>query len=391
MADRQFDIVIFGATGFTGGLVAQYLAQVSASQPLRWALAGRNEVKLAGVRKELNLKDGQVAPELLIADVNDSDSLKKLVEVTKVVITTVGPYDKYGEPLVKACAVAGTHYVDLTGEPQFSSRMRERYHDLAQLNGARIVPSCGFESVPPDIGTLFAIKELRSRVGVNAWEHAAVTVRCGIEVSGRISGGTWHSAVEAMSQAPKWMRNRPKLPAGNVSPVKPIPYREKRIDRWAIPIFTIDPEVVCHSALERKDYGRRFQYGHYHFGKSLLPVAAGLVGLSGVFTLAQFEPTKQWLLKLKKSGDGPTEAQRANGWFRISFIAEAAGKTAVTQVSGGDPFYGDTAKMLAESALCLALDSNLPDAAGVLTPASGIGEALIPRLEKAGIQFSVIA
>lgn len=390
MSTRAFDVVLFGATGFTGGLVADYLAQASIRQPMRWAIAGRNAAKLKAVAERVSAVPGASVPMVVLAHSDDEASLSDMAVSTKVVITTVGPYALYGEPLVKACAEAGTHYVDLTGEPQFVDAIRTRWQETAARTGARIVPSCGFESIPPDIGTLYTVQQLRKQLNAQTWADASVSVRGGVEAGGSFSGGTWHSAVEAMSSSRQWMRNRPKHAKDNVHRVRASFFKDRRLNRWACAMPTIDPEVVRHTARVRGDYGGRFAYGHYILMKRLLPLAAGIVGIAGIFTLAQFGPTKNWLLQQKLPGDGPNEATRAKGWFRMSFVGEAAGASVVCQVEGGDPGYGDTAKMLAEAGLCLALDQGLPEAAGVITPASAMGEVLIPRLERAGIHFKTL-
>jgi short subunit dehydrogenase-like uncharacterized protein len=393
MSSRPYDIVLFGATGFTGGLVADYLAAASTREPLRWAIAGRNPRKLAEVLTRLEKVPGATPPTVLMADVEDPESLAELAAATTAVITTVGPYAQFGEPLVQACAEAGTHYVDLTGEPQFVWQMRERWHEVALRTGARIVNSCGFESIPPDIGTLYAINQLRNRIGAAAWDNMAkVTVMCGVEAGGGISGGTWHSAVGAMSQPRTFLASRPKKikgdPVGGIA--RPL-FREARWQRWAVAMPTIDPEVVKQSARLRGDYGHRFAYGHYLLSKRLWLIGAGVAGIAGIFSLAQFGPSREWLLKQKPQGEGPSDVARAKGWFRMHFIADADGNAVQCEVSGGDPGYGDTAKMLAEAGLCLALDRHLPRAAGVITPAAAMGEVLIPRLERAGILFSTVA
>lgn len=386
---RRFDLVLFGATGFTGGLVADYLARVSVQETFSWALAGRNLGKLESVRQRVAAVAGSVAPDIIAADVDDAAAMAALAASTTAVITTVGPYWLYGEALVKAAATAGTHYVDLTGEPQFVHLMREKYDALAKQTGARIVNSCGFESIPPDIAVLRAVNLLRDRLGDNAFNQADVVVMGGVEGGGEISGGTWHSAVEAMASARHWLGNRPKPARDNVHAVK-IPFlHEKNWQRWAMNMPTIDPEVVRHSARVRGDYGRTFAYGHFMAMKNPLLLAGLAAGIGGVFTLAQFGATKNWLLKQKLPGDGPDEAAREKGWFHMNVTAKAAGETVVCRLSGGDPGYGDTAKMLAEAGLCLALDKNLPPVAGVITPASAMGEVLIPRLERAGLCFEV--
>ncbi|MDP2227964.1 MAG: saccharopine dehydrogenase NADP-binding domain-containing protein [Moraxellaceae bacterium] len=387
---RSYDVVVFGATGFTGGLVADYLAEVSRHEKFTWALAGRNPDKLEAVRDRVAAVAGATVPALLRADINAPASMTELAASATTVITTVGPYVRYGEPILRACAEAGTHYVDLTGEPQFVQAMREKYDTLAKATGARIVNSCGFESIPPDMAVFYAVQELKNRLGERVFADADVEVRGGVEAGGTFSGGTWHSAIEAMATARQWMRHRPRPPRDNVHAVKTPLYKDAHFDRWACNMPTIDPEVVRHTARVRGDYGRTFAYGHFLMMKNPVALAGLLAGIGGIFTLAQFGPTRNLLLKVRDPGEGPSAAQREKGWFHMNVVAQAAGTTVLCRLAGGDPGYGDTSKMMAEAALCLALDKKLPDAAGLITPASAMGAALIPRLERAGLVFSVL-
>lgn len=388
MTGRRFDLVLFGATGFTGGLVAEYLAQVSRQESFTWALAGRSIDKLSAVRERLI--GAASVPELLVADVDDASTIRALAASAAVVITTVGPYALYGEPLLRACAESGTHYVDLTGEPQFVSAMRERYNGLAKKTGARIVNSCGFESIPPDLTVLVALNALKKRIGELPFQAANIVVKGGVQAGGQLSGGTWHSAVEAMSTARDWMRNRPQVSRDHVHAVKIPFYHDRHFGLWAMNMPTIDPEVVRHSARVRGDYGHSFSYGHFLMMKNPLALAGVAAGVGSVFALAQFRPTRNWLLKQRLPGEGPSENQRAKGWFHMNVVVQGGGETVCCRMVGGDPGYGDTAKMLAEAGLCLALDRNLPAHAGVITPASAMGEALVPRLHRAGISLSVL-
>lgn len=388
MTGRRFDLVLFGATGFTGGLVAEYLAQVSRQESFTWALAGRSIDKLSAVRERLT--GAASVPELLVADVDDASAIRALAASAAVVITTVGHYALYGEPLLRACAESGTHYVDLTGEPQFVSAMRERYNGLAKKTGARIVNSCGFESIPPDLTVLMALNALKKRIGELPFQTANIVVKGGVQAGGQLSGGTWHSAVEAMSTARDWMRNRPQVSRDHVHAVKIPFYHDRHFGLWAMNMPTIDPDVVRHSARVRGDYGHSFSYGHFLMMKNPLALAGVAAGVGSVFALAQFRTTRNWLLKQRLPGEGPSENQRAKGWFHMNVVVQGGGETVCCRMVGGDPGYGDTAKMLAEAGLCLALDRNLPAHAGVITPASAMGEALVPRLHRAGISLSVL-
>jgi short subunit dehydrogenase-like uncharacterized protein len=382
---RPFDIVLFGATGFTGALTAEYLAKNGGK--LRWALAGRNLEKLERVRARLDALGGASRPELLQADVSDPESVRKLAESTRVAISTVGPYLLYGEPLVAACAAAGTDYLDLTGEAPFVTRMAARYHAQAEANRAKILNSCGYDSIPHDLGVLFAVNALRRGMSDAEAAAASVTVEGFMRGSGQISGGTWQSmlAVLAEGAAPSG-ESRP--PGRSIGPV-PARIRYRKEQRaWAVPMPTIDPEVVCRSARLLPTYGREFHYGHYLAMKHL-PQVIGFVFGAGLFvSLARFKPTRLLLAKLKTSGQGPSEAERAKSFFEVQFVAQAGSRRVRCRVRGGDPGYGETAKMLAESALCLVQDrERLPALYGVVPTAAALGDVLTQRLQRAGIVF----
>jgi short subunit dehydrogenase-like uncharacterized protein len=388
MTDRQYDVVLFGATGFTGQLTAEYLAR-KAGPETRGALAGRNLAKLEEVRRrlaEINIACAKLP--LIEADVNDPASMRAMAASTKVVITTVGPYIQYGEPLVAACAAAGTDYVDLTGEPEFVDLMWLRYHEQAVESGARIIHCCGFDSIPHDLGVLYTVNQLP--------EDVSISVNGFVRVGGTFSGGTYHSAINAAAGLRNAARNasqrrklesRPDSRRVHGSPGKP--HRASAAGGWAVPFPTIDPQIVLRSARALPRYGPDFSYAHYLVVPNA-PTVAALVGGAGIgIALAQFAPTRELLLKVKDPGEGPSQEQRDKSWFRVRFFAEAGGKQITTEVSGGDPGYGETAKMLGESALCLAHDE-LPVTAGQVTTAAAMGQRLIDRLTAAGITFTVV-
>src|SRR5215218_891658 len=386
-AQRDHDVVLFGATGFTGGLTAEYLAR-NAPEGTRWALAGRNPDKLAGVRERLAAIDPACAElELLEADSGDADSLRAVAERTHVVATTVGPYLKLGEPLVAACAAAGTDYADLTGEPEFVDRMYVRHHAAAVASGARLVHACGFDSIPHDLGVLFTVEQLP--------EGVPLTVRGFVSAGAKPSAGTFHSAVTQFSRLRQagvaYVERRRIEPRGQrkVSSVKDPARYERSLGAWALPLPTIDPQVVKRSAGALERYGPDFSYGHYAAVKRL-PVALGTVGgVGAMLALSQLPPTRSWLLGRMRSGDGPSPERRERSWFKVRFVGEGGGRRVVTEVAGGDPGYDETAKMHAESALCLATD-NLPPTSGQVTTAVAMGDALIARLRRAGIRFDVL-
>ncbi|MHB2000982.1 MAG: saccharopine dehydrogenase family protein [Solirubrobacteraceae bacterium] len=381
-SDREHDVVLFGATGFTGALTAEYLAG-HAPEGLRWAIAGRSESRLEALRQRL----GADVP-LVVADVDDRASLRALAESTRIAMSTVGPYLRYGEGLVEACALAGTDYLDLTGEPEFVDRMYIRHEEQALASGARLIHCCGFDSIPHDLGAQFTVEQLP--------EGVPLKVEGFVRARGAISGGTLHSAVGAFSRLRDSMgaaRERKRLdtrPAGRrIHGIAGIPHNEEGLG-WVLPMPTIDPQVILRSAAALPRYGPDFSYGHYLVAGSL-PLAGAIAGGTlGAIALSQLRPTRKLLLDRLAPGQGPDAERRARNRFTVRFVGEGGGQRVVTEVSGGDPGYGETAKMLAESALCVAGD-DLPELAGQLTSAVAMGAPLRERLMGAGIEFRVVS
>ena len=384
-ASRDHDLVLLGATGFTGELTAAYLAK-NAPQGLRWALAGRNQQKLSAVRERLAQLDPELKNLPLVhADSSDETSLRALAESARVVITTVGPYLEHGGPLVAACAAAGTDYVDLTGEPEFVDRMYLEHHDAAVASGARIVHACGFDSIPHDLGAWFTVSKLG--------DTDPITLRGVVRAGGMASGGTFASAMGAMSRAKQMRqamvarRKKEGRPEGRKSrAVSGKPHRDSDLGLYLLPMPTIDPFVVARSGAALASYGPDFRYSHYAGLKTLRYTLGGVAVVSGVVVAAQVPPLRNFLKKRLPQGSGPSAERRAKSWFTVDFVGESAGRTVHTRVSGGDPGYDETAKMLAESALCLALDDN-PQTSGQVTTAQAMAENLTRRLQVAGITF----
>jgi short subunit dehydrogenase-like uncharacterized protein len=382
---RRYDVVLFGATGFTGGLTAEYLAR-AVPPKASWALAGRNTAKLEIVRDRLGVLWSGLP--LLQADVTDPASLRELAESTRVLITTVGPYVTHGEPLVAACAEAGTDYVDLTGEPEFVDRCYARYHARAVQTGARLVHSCGYDSIPHDLGVYFTVRQLPAGVPLR--------VRGFVRVHGRFSGGTFQSAITGFSRvrhnvaAHRERRRLEPRPADRrARSVGGRLHHDKDAHAWVMPLPTIDGQVVARSARALDRYGPDFTYTHFAAARKLRSLLGGTATVAGAFALAQVPPARRWLERRVPAGSGPSAERRARSWFTIRFVGEGGGRRVITEVSGGDPGYDETAKMLAESALCLAFD-DLPPTSGQVTTAAAMGDALIERLEKAGITFTVL-
>ncbi|MEH1011781.1 saccharopine dehydrogenase NADP-binding domain-containing protein [Micromonospora sp. CPCC 206060] len=385
---RSYDVVLFGATGFTGALTAEYLAR-HAPGSLRWALAGRNADKLAALRDRLTAINPACAElPLLHADTTDADSVRRVAESARVVATTVGPFISYGEPLVAACARAGTDYLDITGEPEFVDLMYLRHHATAAASGARLVHACGFDSIPHDLGVWYTVRHLPA--------DGPISVDGFVRAGGRFSAGTYHSALTALARARQTAAAARSRRVAEPRPadrrVRAVPGRLSRrsdLGRWVVPLPTIDPQIVRRSAAALPGYGPDFCYRHFLAVKRLPTVLAGAAGLAGLTALVRIPPTRRWLFGRLSFGQGPSAEQRAASWFRVRFVGTAAGRRVVTEVSGGDPGYDETAKMLAESAMCLALD-DLPATSGQVTPAVAMGGTLVDRLTRAGITFRVL-
>ena len=386
-AQRPYDIVLFGATGFVGALTAEYLARHTPGD-CRWAIAGRSRAKLERLRDRLAATDPSCADLPLIeADADDPGSLRELAGSTRVVATTVGPYVWYGEALVAACAEAGTDYTDLTGEPEFVDAMFVRHDGRARETGARIVHACGFDSVPHDLGVHFTVQQLP--------EGVPLTVDGFVRSNAMFSGGTMASALTAMGRSRESMRaaherrlHEPRLVGRRARAPLGAPHFSRETGAWAIPLPTIDGQIVARSARGLERYGPDFRYRHYAAVKSLPMALGGPAAVGAGFALAQIPAARRWLMDRYEPGDGPSTDRRAKSWFSVRFVGEGGGRRVFTEVSGGDPGYDETAKMLAESALCLAFDE-LPVLAGQLTSAVAMGDALRERLVKAGVTFRV--
>ncbi len=385
---RPFDLILFGATGYTGALAAEYLARY-APRELRWAIAGRSRSKLDELAARL--AHGGSRPKCIEADTLDPASMDRLAQSARAVISTVGPYMLLGEALVKACAEHGTRYADITGEAEFVDRMWLKYHDMAVRSGARIVHCCGFEALVPDLGAYYAVRQLP--------EDVPIRLEGFVRVDATISKGTpLHSVVTALSRMEQ-RRNAHR--ERNAAEPRPVNRRigattqrlhfKRALGAWAVPFPSVDPQIVRRSAAALDCYGPDFRYGHYLQVPSFGKLAGLLTGAAGLFAASQISVTRKWLLSLRPPGSGPTIAERERGSFRIVFLGEGGGVKIRTEVSGGDPGYGETSKMLAEAGLCLALDELPVGRAGSLTPVVAMGDALLKRVQAAGIHFEVLS
>jgi short subunit dehydrogenase-like uncharacterized protein len=412
-ADRDFDLVLHGATGFTGRLVAEYLLgrYGAPGTDLRWALSGRSEEKLARVREELARETGVAGAKelpLLVADADDTAALEVLAARTRVVCTTVGPYAKYGSTLVAACAAAGTHYCDLTGEVHWMRRMIDLHAAAAQASGARIVHTCGFDSIPSDLGVHVLQAAMRERFGAPAG-HVKLRVK---GASGGMSGGTVASMLNMLEEAERdpsvrrlmadpYALNPEGERRGPDGPDPRGPAWDDDFDSWTAPFVmgAINTRVVRRTnALEGYAYGRDFRYDEAMLtgpGPAGWAKATGVsVGTGAVMVAGAVGPLRGLLGRaLPKPGEGPSKETREKGYFDLRLHGAIGGDSSRSlrvRVTGDrDPGYGSTAKMLGESAVCLAKDE-LAVQGGFWTPASAMGDALRRRLEaNAGLAFTV--
>ncbi|MEU9332649.1 saccharopine dehydrogenase NADP-binding domain-containing protein [Streptomyces sp. NPDC048290] len=383
--DRAYDIVLFGATGFVGVLTAEYLA-AHAPKEVRWAVAGRSERKLRELCERL---PGGERVGVLPTDAGDPAALRALAGQTRVIATTVGPYLTYGEELVAACADLGTDYLDLSGEPEFVDLMYVRHDSRARETGARLLHAAGFDSIPYDLGAYFTVRQLP--------EGVPLTVDGYVTADAMFSGGTFASTLGQMARlrqmgaaARDRRRHEPRLVERRATAPTGVPRFAPEVGAWALPMPTLDPQIVRRSAHALERYGPDFRYRQY-FAVRRLPAALGGVTAFGALAAAvQLPPARRWLSDRYRPGDGPDAERRERSWFSVRFVGEGGGRRVYTEVSGGDPGYGETAKMFAEAALSFALDP-LPDTAGQVTTAAAMGDALTERLVRAGIVFRVAA
>lgn len=410
-AKPDYDVVIFGATSFVGQILVRYLWQQygATGEPLRWALAGRSKKKLEVVRASLAQAFDERALELplLVADAQDVEALTALCQRTRVVASTVGPYALYGEPLVRACVDHGTDYCDLSGEVQWMRRMITRHEETASRSGARLIHSCGFDSIPSDLGVYFLQQEAMA-----AHSRPATRIRMRVErTKGSLSGGTIASLLNVVKEAVgnRALRKELANPYSLCPPDHPFTERQPSIrrttwdpvlQRWTAPFFmaAVNTRVVLRSnALNRAAYGPDFRYDEaimLSAGPRGWWRAWGITIATQIFTLAvSLRPLRALMERfvLPAPGEGPDQAAQSRGHFSLLFVGETGtGERLVCRVTGDrDPGYGSTAKMLGEAAICLATDPEvrrLPG--GFWTPATAFGAPLLTRLEQnAGLTF----
>ena len=395
---KTLDLIIWGATGFTGQLVSQYINNTYSNTNLKWGIAGRNKEKIFFIANKLKINDNRV----FIADSNNIESLIKLTSQTKVICTTVGPYAKLGTNLIEACISSGTNYCDITGETQWIRRIIDKYHKLAEQKSIKIINSCGFDSIPSDMGVYYSQKRIFEKTG----EYASMINMRVAGAKGGISGGTYNSLSYVLEEARADSNVRKTLinpyglnPVGKqTGPDKQDLQRvifDKISNSWIAPFVMagINTKIVrrSHALIDFK-YGSDFSYDEAILtGRGVSGQIKGYLSLIPIFLATRKKGSAIKNLVdyiLPKSGEGPSETKRINGYYNLRFYVTVGSKTYVSKVIGDmDPGYGSTSKMLAESGVCLALDKT-PETFGILTPSSGLGDSLLKRLqENAGLTF----
>ena len=389
--NREYDLIIYGASGFTGRLAVEYLDENYSD--LNWAIAGRNEDKLVNISKNSKCK-----PDYFIADSEDNENLLRIASKTRVIASLAGPFNKYSNNLVTQCVEAGTHYLDITGENIWVRDLIDKHHEVAEKKQIKIIPSCGYDSIPSDMGCFYLQRSLNQELQRIDGYHRG---------NGGVSGGTIESAFSMRNYKSKYSMGHPFLlnskeyiKTQNISENKDnfkIKYIDD-IELWSAPfVMAIANTRVVRRSSEIHDknqasYGSEFKYQEYMMLKkysSAFLVTAGLA----VFGLMLISPISGLFRKLfTKAGNGPDKKTRENGWFESIFIGKNKNneKYKLRMFCKGDPGYKSTAKLICESALCLALNSeNLPNtnAGGVLTTSTGLGSTLIDRLKNADVLF----
>lgn len=385
--NKKFDIIIYGATGFTGSLGAKYMDKYS--NEFKWAIAGRDSNKLEKLQNEIPGK-----PEIVIADANDEQALLKLTASTKVVASYAGPFNKYSNLLVKACVETGTHYVDITGEAIWVRDLIDNYHQRCIDNKIKIIPACGYDSIPSDLGTYFTAKQVNEPLkSIFAYHN----------MSGGVSGGTIESAFTMRDFKSKHKMGHPFLlnPEGSYSKNQKLLSKDyfsikknKKLNKWVIPFvmaITNTRPVRRSAALmeaKQQSYGPDFVYNEFQMVNKYSVALITTVSLA-VLGMIIVSPFRNFLRKFfPKPGTGPNEKTRNNGWYEALFVAKTTkNQEYVYRMYGkGDPGYKSTSMFLVESAISLLNNSDIGEY-GVLTPATGLGDDLIIRLKDQGVLF----
>ena len=372
MVEKEYDLIIHGATGFTGQLICEYIYKHNDSKLIKWAISGRNLSKLESISKKYNI-------DLFKVDSFEEKTLDLVTSKAKVIISVVGPYAIYGKQLIESCVNNNCHYLDITGESSFVQYVKNNYSKKAIDANTMLINCCGFESIPPDIGTYYSVKQLNEK---------NIDIKCYMKTKGQISGGTWASFLNHFNSS----KIKKKIKANSIKKEKSknkILFYNKELKKWALIFPDIDQYIIRSSSKLMNHYGSNVKFVKYMLFKSLVRIVGLLIPLFFISILAKFKTSKKWLESFIPSGTGPSKQQREKHWFEYILIGKTQKEKIITTVKGGDPGYGETSKFVAEMGLALILDTDqLNYKKGVLTPAACAGDVILKRLQKAGIEFS---
>lgn len=398
---KKYDVILYGASGFTGKQTVAYFLK-TAPASLKWAIAGRNQEKLSLVLRELNIEPNRI--DIIVADSQDPVAIDNMVRSTKVILSTAGPYRLYGENIIASSAKHGVDYVDITGETAFIRSMMDKYEAMAKKSGAKIIPFCGFDSIPSDIGVFALCNHIQKK-----FFSLTDSVKGAFTIKGGLNGGTLHSMI-TMMETGDWekMKDPTLLNSGLLEGVNFLEdsfeiHLDKSLNRWLAPFVMgiINTRVVNRSAAlffkSKKPYGPNFSYSEYHnLGDWWNPISAFVMAKiqSGFNSFSQSPFVRSMMQKFGPApSEGPSEITMNSGFFRLEMIGNAVGgqRATLTISENGDPGNRATVKFVCESALALALERDkLPGGKGLsgfLTPATGLGQVLIERLIVAGVKF----
>jgi short subunit dehydrogenase-like uncharacterized protein len=379
--DKEYDIVLLGATGFTGQIIAKYLDEHIGREEARFAIAGRSEAKLKAIKEGLT----NTKPNIILCDIDDIPSIDALTSRAKIVLNTIGPFNWYGRYVIASCIRNHCHYLDITGEPSFVAESYINYNQLAKDNEVCVVNCCGFDSIPADYVAYLAAQNLPI--------DEPKVLRSYVKTNATFSGGTLTTAINALHlevkneaiKIPRWPRH-PDTPRA----VRKI-HKISEVGGWGIPMPVVDPHIVKRSiATMPAHYGEATAYAQFFVRSTFGKVVKTILPIAVASFLVRFEYYRKKLLKKFPQGTGPSEERRKKSRFEITCIGEARSKKVMVSMSGGDPGYNETAKMMSEAAFTL-LDRIRVESlqAGVNTPVQAFGEGLIDRLKAKGIKFEL--
>jgi short subunit dehydrogenase-like uncharacterized protein len=375
--DRKYDIVLFGATGFTGKLIASYLDKHISAYSATWAIAGRNPVKLEALQNELASK-----PDIITADVDNQEEIHAMAGNTRILMNAAGPFNWYGRIVVEACVASGTHYLDITGEPAFVADVYTSFDKTAIHHKSCVINCCGFDSIPADLTVFKAMQLLPPDEPKAVWGF--------VQTNATFSGGTITTAINALHRQVKEKSRIPSLPKHpNAPKISRRIHLNRDVSAWAVPMPVVDPHIVKRSAYKMPDiYGKAFTYAQFFLRSTFVKVVKMVTPIILAMLLVRFKTFRQYMLKKFAPGTGPDSGRRSRSVFRFTCVARSTSRAVKVVMSGGDPGYDETAKMFSESAF-IVLDKERSGklSFGVKTPAEALGNELMVRLMQEGIRI----